>query len=585
MSYDDDEPDGKIQRTGLSRREALALGVGSVTGLSGCASLGSNFIEDEESELTVTDLDPQDVNMGASPSFGIDGSTVELNIRGFASAQFDYPFEGTLRVYAVPHRETIAASTASEIVATNLHLLAERDVTQNEMRETYSFEFDYPEGYAQRFVITAEVTDPASLDEHVIHRSDQIYLPFTNEARGEPVLYEINSNRPSEDQWQDGGESVNAVEFWFDEPEESPFDVPSIDESQYDPDWYRYRDLTVSVVVRFATYDSAIGGTELPVFEWMAFSFQMSEWELLEAFRWNSIATQEREYRIGKTRPGPEEYEPIEEPSEFGSMMSDTGQLIYNEHYMEATESPTPFEMYRPERYESGDINNQMNPLYFAGGRPLCKRLAQTIEDVLDNPSFNALSNQPYYKATALKTFVGGGIPYSFNREQGNYNMAPEEIIANWYLRATEDDPLGADCQDASHLFCGIAVHLLDTRVGYVSIPSAAHAVACLFDFDSEVWEPDEHPLVRVGSPQPYDTRQGEARLVECTYGASTIGYRLKLDSSEMQVRSYFIECPLLSHIPLTDDYRPHADGSIRAPAENPENPFVYADNHETISA
>lgn len=597
----DDDPDAVLRSSGLSRREAVALGLGAVASTAGCATFRSSSPEDEGDQQSSTPsegegtqrspgtvdpdhaLDPEDVDMGATLFLGFDDSEIELNIRGFAGSTFDGPFRGTIRVYSVPHRESIGSSDP-EFIASSRRLLAEREVSQEAMRSTHAFDLDFPEGYAQRFVVTAAVREPAALDEHVVHRSNSIYLPFTNEARGERVLREIDSNRPSEDGWRDGNQTVNAVEFWFDEPEESPFDVPGVDESQYDPDWYRYRDLTVTAVVRFATYDSAIGDPDLPVFEWLAFSFRMSEWELLEAFRWNSIATQELEYGTRTYATGQDESEPIDDYAEFGSLMSSTGRKIYTEQYPEATDSPTPYEMYRLRRYRSGDRNNQMSPLYFAGGRPLSRRIARALESALDNPSFTALSNQPYYKATALKAFVGVGVPYSFNFNQGNYNMAPEEIVANWYLNATQGASIGADCEDAAIFFCGVAVHLLEEPVGHVSIPSAAHAMACVFDLDLSHEKPLQHPVGWVNNFGAYDTRFGEATLVECTRGPSTIGYRPTLDLSEMEARSRYTECPVLSHLPLNDDDEPHVDGTIRAPAAEPENPFTYATAHDTVT-
>ncbi|QLC35250.1 hypothetical protein EFA46_013350 (plasmid) [Halarchaeum sp. CBA1220] len=587
----DDDPDAVFRSTPLSRREALTAGLGAVAATAGCSMLPTGSQtggENTPSSSTVAEdhqLDPRTVDMGADPSFDIDGSEIEVNLRGFAASRFDEAFEGTIRVYSVPHRETLKNSQPREFLASRRQLLDEREITQEQMRDTYAFDLEFPEGYAQRFVISAEVAAPAQLDEHVIHRSDQIYLPFTNEARGETVLREISGNRPTEDGWDDGMESINKVELWFDEPDDSPFDVPSIDESAYDPDWYRYRDLTVTAVVRFATYDDVIGRQDLPVFEWMAFSLNLSEWELLEAFRWNSIATQELEYGTRTIKVGQNETEPIDDYSRLGSLMSNAGQKIFNSQYIHATDSPTPYEMYRKRRYLSGERNNQMSPLYFAGGRPFCKRAAQTIAETLDNPSFESLSNPEYYKATALKTFIGDGVPYSFNFSAGDYVFSPEELVNNWFRHATQDASLGADCRHSSVLFCGIGVHLLDNPVGYVTIPSAGHAMACVVDLDLDLngSQPLSHPIGWVDNYGAYRSHHGELTFVECTRGASTIGYRPTLNLSEWELRSYFSDCEMLSHIPLNDALEPAADGTIRAPAENPENPFTYAETHETL--
>jgi hypothetical protein len=590
-----DDPDAVMRSHPLGRRGALLAGVGLLSATAGCSSIvsrsqrgdsGSDAAETQPSGTIDPEhrLQPQDVVMKASPSFDRDGSEIELNLSGFAGSSFDEAFQGVIRVYSVPHRETIESSKPDEFLTSSRRLLGEREITQEQMRETYSFDFAFPEGYAQRFIVSAEASKPAPLDEHVIHRSDRIYLPFTNEARGEPALKEISGNRPDPDEWRDGMQSINKVEFWFDEPDDSPFDVPSVDESEYDPDWYRYRDLTVSVVVRFATYDDAIGRQDLPVFEWLAFSLHLSEWELLEAFRWNSIATQELEYGTRTVTVGQDEEAPIDEFSRLGSLMSNTGQKIYNTQYLNATDSPTPYEMYRKRRYSSGDRNNQMSPLYFAGGRPFCTRAARTIEGALDNPSFDSLSNHEFYKASALKTFIGGGVPYSFNFSAGSYNFAPEELVNNWYLQATQGTSLGADCRNASVLFCGIGVHLLDDPVGYVSIPSAAHAMACVLGLDLSSERPIPHPLGRVENYGAYRTPHGDMTLVECTRGASTVGYRPTLDLSEMDLRSFYDDCEILSHVPLNDADEPATDGTVRAPATEPENPFTYAASHRTIS-
>ncbi|MFT4904546.1 MAG: hypothetical protein ACI8UR_001107, partial [Natronomonas sp.] len=93
----------------------------------------------------------------------------------------------------------------------------------------------------------------------------------------------------------------------------------------------------------------------------------------------------------------------------------------------------------------------------------------------------------------------------------------------------------------------------------------------------------DDHPAPTATRAHTKSTEYGELSLIECIYPDPTIGWKLN-GSSEMKISTYLTNANIQSHIPLNDDYEPDQNGSVRTEADDPEIPWEFHENHNTIS-
>lgn len=582
----DEEPD-RVHTCALSRRHALAVSAGALGSLAGCSGVAEQFSGTSE---PTTERPPLSETLVTSAEFSIDEAVLELNIASYDPDAL----AGTLRLYSAPNLDHDDQT-----------LVAERSIDQTERVAEYVFEPDYDLGYAQQFQFTVEPDDGDG--ERVVYTTEQTILPFYNAARDEEMLLTEPPRKPTAEEWVRPRERVHETKLWFDEPEERPFDTPAVPDEEYDSDWYPTRDLTVTAVVRFPTYENLVEaevedttnfgfGVEeddtfaVPLREWAVFNVRLGAWELLEAFRWNSRATQELE--AGKTSYG-DGFRKVSSPKMGGSVMRS------NKFIADGAAGRPPYAVYYATRHTQTDYRPRTNPLLFAAGRPVCKRAAESIAASLDNPSFGTLDYPEYHKALALQLFVGKS-PYSFGL--GSYSSSPEETLNAWYENRDVEGGAG-NCQDTTYLYCGIAVHLLDVPLCSVSlrVQGAGHLTAGLVDVDrpNGIAQFENHPEPVATEPFTLTTERGTVSVVESTVDAPITGWRLS-SSAGYELATYLRDAPINSHVPLNDDYEPAADGEVRAslpenvelgdgelriPIEvtDPEVPWEFHENHETI--
>lgn len=569
----DTEPD-RVHTCSLSRRHALALGAGTMGGLAGCSGFsdtlsGSNGPVDE----TTTERPPLSEKIEASAEFTINEATLKLDISSYT----ENSLSGRLRLYSAPNLDRSSRS-----------VIAEKSIEQTDEVAEHSLKPDYDLGYAQHLQFTIESEDAGQTDERSIYTPQETIVPFHNAARDTDIV-KVEPPRIQFD-WAGGrDEPFFKTQVWFDSPDESPFNTPSVPEDQYDPNWYNYRNITMTAMVRFPSYDhiyeveegsradeergGEVGWT-YPLFDWVVFTLELDAWEMLEAFRWNSQATCKLERGQSKYGEGLDE---VDEYTISGSVMKTT------DYATDASTETNPYEAYSENRYS--ESWTETNPLLIAGGRPFAKRAANTISDALDNPSFNTIENQEYHKALVLQVFAGSN-PYVFGFD--SYAEPPEGVINGWFRDSRGEDVTG-DCQDGTNLYNAIAVHLLDSTVANVYMSAnneIAHELAGLLNLSPpqeaiEEWE-DQHPSPMATGVSNFETNLGEVSFVECTYPDPTIGW-LPRGGSDFEILTYLTKIDINSHIPINNNYEPDESGQASSSTSEIEIPWEYHEEHTTV--
>ncbi|MFQ3319755.1 MAG: hypothetical protein ACI80F_001827, partial [Natronomonas sp.] len=303
----------------------------------------------------------------------------------------------------------------------------------------------------------------------------------------------------------------------------------------------------------------------------------------LEGFRWNSRATQKLEAGQREHKNSSDAVDAIDDYQDLESIMEDESSKMAIDA---SSESDFYDEYYKSRFTETDYFQCKTNPLKVAAGRPVCYRIADSIGEAVDNPSFNTQEYVDYQKAIILQVFIGTN-PYSF--ATSSYSLSPDEAINRWFLESQGEINGVGNCQDGTYLYCGVAAHLLDANVAriHVSANGILHVTAGAFDLrmpDSpfEIWA-DDHPAPTATRAHTKSTEYGELSLIECIYPDPTIGWKLN-GSSEMKISTYLTNANIQSHIPLNDDYEPDQNGSVRTEADDPEIPWEFHENHNTIS-
>ncbi|SDW05750.1 hypothetical protein SAMN05443574_101207 [Haloarcula vallismortis] len=604
MPDDSSEPDKVYSSAPLSRRTALALGgTGLTAALAGCSEMLSpssgsrdqNPSADEDNGNSESDEDEQPdlfvpVEIGGSETeFGIRVRTEYANLIADGGS-----VEYLVRVYSAPLFDS-----------TDRTLLTEQTITKTASDETHTVQYEFPDdclNYAQQLTFTLEVTSPddgeeweVAIPERRRERSepnlDVVLLPFYNEARGETMVSVRGPPYPSQSEYSDEFEPLARTEVWFNEPDESLYNRPEYDyvtEDRYPKHWYGdWKDLQITMVVRYPVYEVMEDDDQnVPLYDWATFNFDITDIEMIEGRRWNSFVVQQIErgrYELssdGQTATTPSGTVRDSHNSE-GSLI--TAAEFY---HGDISDTPTPFSEYYRSRYgdaTTSSDNINANPIKVAAGRPVMKRWATEIEDSLaNNPNFQEHDAHGYYKATIVKAIIGSS-PYSFS--VGSYMQTPEEVISNWYQNQNGSDALGGNCVDASALFCGIGVHLLDTTVGLLQVTgdNVAHVQACLFGRELPSYLPDAAHnrnatnSITSSSTDYEDRDYGKFMPVECNYAGATIGYVQRFDPDVyLSISSFASNIQINSHIPVNDDYLPDADGKILADREPPQNAFRF---------
>jgi len=560
----DKEPD-RVHSCSFSRRHALALGAGAMGGLAGCSELSDDSSgSNEPADETPTETPSLSESVEVSADFSIDEVVLELRVNLYSYAEDS--LSGTLRLYSAPN-----------LNRSNQTVLAEKSINQTEAVSEYTLEPEYDLGYAQHLQFTIETDNSEEAEEQPIYTPDETIVPFYNAARDtEMVLREPPTTPDRESSWTTS-DPYFKTDFWFASPEESSFNTPNVPEDEYDQDWYDYRNITMTAVVRFPNYenittfeDDSQSDTYAPAFDWAIVNIELDAWELIEAVRWNSIAT-------GKIEDGELSASTATSPDYSGSNSNPGTNLT-----RDASTQRSPYAAYAISRY-TGTIG-RTNPLLFNGSRPITLRLANALEDAFDNPSFNTINTKEYHKAIALQVFVGQN-PFSF--ETGSYVNTTEETINNWYkVSAGELDSAG-NCQDATAMYGGIAIHLLDSTVGMVNMTGnvGAHMMGGLLNLEKpdevyDIW-PD-HPSPAAGEVWGFSTDVGEVSPVEATWPDPTIGWK-NPDGKDYELSTYLAETDVLTYIPINSDNQPDENGTPAKERERSEIPWEYYKEYTVI--
>ncbi|MHB9287844.1 hypothetical protein ACKVMT_12495 [Halobacteriales archaeon Cl-PHB] len=597
------DPDKVYYSSPLSRRAALTLGgTGLSTALAGCSEMfGSSSGNPNSSppeSADGTDGEDQGGEEGTSgdvrtTSIGIDETEYQVLPRDeFADALRDgESVEYTVRLYTSP----LYGSSRTQ--------LAKSSISVASIEDRFTISYEFPEdtlNQAQQFTFTLEATGPQETAEFDAHTTTEVLLPHYNQALGERRLIVPSAPYPSPGEWDSEFEPVTKTQIWFNEPDESPFNTP--DRSELYPEhWYgEYTDLEVTAIVRYPVYsvlenkDHPVYDQmperqqDLPLFDWAVFNFNIAKIEMIEARRWNSWIIQQIErgrFELNDdgtvaTMPSGTQYD----------AHNDRGGLLDDGSFYsgDVTETPKPFEQYYRSRYgdyrDGGPLapdNSPIDPLHFAGGRPVLKRWAMEINDSLsNNKNFQAHDAHEYYKATILKALIGS-TPYSFS--VGSYINTPEEAILNWYQTSSNNASLGANCVSATAFFTGIGVHLFDSTVSIVEMSgnNLAHIQAGLIGLEKpflpESINDDNADGLISDDDSRYDFQYGRFTPVECIYSGATIGYVQRVDGEySLRVKTYASQMDINSHIPVNDEYEPDIDGEVLADRDPVQNAFYF---------
>ena len=579
MTDDRDEAPDRVHRWTPTRRQALALGTGAMGGLAGCSELSENFSgSDEPADQTPTETVSLSEAVEASADFSIDGVVLELRMNLYSYAKDS--LSGTLRLYSAPNLDR-----------SNQTVLAEKSIDQTDEIAEYTFEPDFDLGYAQHLQFTIETDNSEEAGEQPIYTPDETIVPFYNAARDTEMVLVEPPSRPQDD-WA-YSDPFYQTQFWFSSPDDSGFNTPSVPDGEYDQDWYEHQNITITALIRFPTYEDIKDVSEedesefhSPLFEWAVVNISLDAWELLEATRWNSIATQKLESR---------EYSYGEDGAQVVNSLEDYGSNneTTNKFNMDASSGQIPYVSYAKLRYAGVRWDeSSVNPLLMNSGRPISYRIANEFESALDNPSFNTLEYTEYHKAIALQVFIGQN-QYGFTT--GEYVKTPEEVLKNWYYISTGQKDSAGFCQDASAMYGGIAIHLLDSTNGILGMQGTVgyHILGGLINLRKpsapyEIW-PD-HPSPTAAEEFTLDTEYGTVSTIECTYPDPTIGWRNQ-DSSDYELLTYLSNTSLQSHMPINNEYEPDEGATAQTEYDDPEIPWevhtrlTVVDDIENFSA
>ena len=573
MTDDRDEAPDRVHGWTPTRRQALALGAGAMGGLAGCSELSENFSgSNEPADETPTETPSLSESVKASADFSIDGVVLELRMN--LSSYTENSLSGTLRLYSAPNLDR-----------SNQTALAEKSIDQTDGIAEHTFEPDFDLGYAQHLQFTIETDNSEEAGEQPIYTPDETIVPFYNAARDmEMVLVEPPATPKGDWAYSD---PYYKTDFWFDSPDESPFNTPEVPEDEYDHDWYDYRNIKMTALIRFPNYENITefdgegnqASTHSPVFDWVVVNMTLDEWELIEGVRWNSIATQKLESREYSYGEGPESV--VNDTEDYGSSSESSRNLA-----TDASSETSPYDAYISLRYGGSRWDEvSTNSLLMNGSRPFSLRAAQELNEAFDNPSFNTIETQEFHKAIALQVFVGYN-PFGF--ATGSYTGTPEETVNRWYKISTGQIESSGNCQDATAMYGGIAIHLLDSTYTIVGMQSNVgfHIMGGLLNLQKPenpytTW-PD-HPSPTASDQFTFETEFGTVSPVECTYPDPTIGWK-NANGEDYELLSYLSNINVQSQLLLNGDNEPDTEGELSIDAQEPIIQWeLHTTEYETI--
>jgi len=482
---------------------------------------------------------------------------------------------------------------------------------------TRTFEIELEQWYAQRFHATFEYNvdgDPRD----VTTVTDDCYFPYYNAVEDRDAIRNVGPSEFTEedwDAWDDPNAQVSGATSWWASPTASEYNVPDVDSDEFDPDVYQYNNVRATFIVQMVVYmDDKDGRTMRKT--WFGFNLELSDWEMIEARRWNSpsiIAYERGTQSAAETSP-----------MSWGESMISGAKAYGHRLYggFNANLARTPYQAYRSgldgftqishrwpnENRVQYRVYRDVNALQGAGGRPIAKRIATKIEEALAPHPMNPRHPEPYWKATALKVWLGSS-GYDFESGDGKYHFMPEELLNRWFRKEKLGENVGGNCVDTAITYAGIAVHLLDKPIGYSNVDIEGwygHAVPLIFGLEHPKDLPDQVPfrgnlrerkytslveamtldnnvILSDGTIRRRETGDWTlddygleipASVAESTTSESTVGFENAKSEHSFSVVTFAKRIQVNSHIPLNESFEPDKEGEVVAPDDEHAPPF-----------
>ncbi|GGJ17129.1 hypothetical protein GCM10008995_28760 [Halobellus salinus] len=498
----------------------------------------------------------------------------------------------TLHWPTSPTDDSVQADGALRVYFTALHggkeaLVAETEATVTNRTQEHELSLEVSE---EIFNVPQEIEvrfkHPDGDAEAPLATDDPAYLPFDNESRGAREIRTLGPKFASEEKWEDDTDPKQKVEIWYNEPEESPFNVPNLDKSEYNQtnvdgdDWFDLYNIELTALVRTPLIttefhrdnDDEVQG---PYYDWTVFTLRLSEIEYLEAVYCNSPSTlmlraSEQDWSIGD---GGARQKEVSDKTNYGSNV--TVDDIEDPVAQESDDAIDKiFDAVFDENISPNELNGA-NPIRFAAGRSVSRRWARKIEEAFENkPYVSFLETPEYHKLTVLKAFIGGALPYKWT--VGDYHNSPEESIVELFKNGTQgiENTEGADCVTASVLFAGIGYWLVDAEP-VLPFVYVSGSVKHLFTGWGGLNMPDLSDIRTanaLGYHEPDSTHSSD-RIpydywnVECTEGFPTIGFtRTSIaDTQYLTAWSNGEPLQLTTNIRLNENDEPDIDGEVKS--------------------
>ncbi|NHX39373.1 MULTISPECIES: hypothetical protein [Haloarcula] len=585
------EPDGVRYSYCVSRREILAAGAAGVaTGLAGCNA----FNQDESLDGTDSTPPPEE-----DQQLDIQVNLVEVSLDTIRFKLFgikDYDPD-TFRVDIYSNAPVADDDDRRPLAREEYQAFPQVYGAKARFEDANEY-FDGYLNTPQELIFEIAIDDGEAQE---VHRTHEAIMMFENKARGTTEIRSLGPKFASRETWDSDTTPKQKVELWYNEPDESPFNVPKLDKSEYSEtdvdgdDWFDLKNIEITALVRTPIFTTAFyvdddDEVQGPYYDWTVFTVRMSEIEYLEAVYFNSpstmrIAVPDTEWSIGD---GGARQKEIPHKTNYGSNVT-----VGNISEPVAQESDDAVVQLLeaavfPDRSPNEFVG--ANPLRFAVGRAVSKRWARKIEEAFENKHYlSSLETPDYHKLTVLKAFVGDALPYKWTL--GRYHNSPEESIIELFKNGTEgvENTEGADCVTASILFAGIGYWLVDAEpvLPWVYVSGR---VKHLFTGWGGLDMPD---LRRNRSPNALgyegpDTPHSSDKIsydywnVECTEGFSSIGFiRGSIaDTQYLAAWSNGDPLQLTTHIRLNEADEPDIDGEIKVDrTENEGIIKVFDDN------
>ncbi len=149
-------------------------------------------------------------------------------------------------------------------------------------------QIEYFDGYRntpQELIFEIAIDDGEAQE---VHRTHEAIMMFENKARVTTEIRSLGPKFASRETWDSDTTPKQKVELWYNEPDESPFNVPKLDKSEYSEtdvdgdDWFDLKNIEITVLVRTPIFTTAFyvdddDEVQGPYYDWTVFTVRMSE--------------------------------------------------------------------------------------------------------------------------------------------------------------------------------------------------------------------------------------------------------------------------------------------------------------------